>query len=211
MLGMSCDGTESDLIHQAVAGDRASLSQLLLIHYDDLRRHIAARISNDLQGLLRPDDVLHQTFVRVTQTIGTFQPRHKGAFRGWIQTIAENIVKDAGKRRRRERRAPGRLNRGPSPGDDSSVAAVVERIAADTTTPGRRVQRSESLRHMRAALATLPDEQREVIERYYMRGQSYEQIADALGRTKDAIRGVCYRARKNLRAVMGGSSLYFSG
>jgi RNA polymerase sigma-70 factor (ECF subfamily) len=208
---MSGECSESDLIHQAVAGDRASLSQLLLIHYDGLRRHIAARISNDLQGVLRPDDVLQQTFVRVAQTIGAFQLRHERAFRGWLETIAENIVKDAAKRRRRERRAPDRQVRRASAGDDSSVAAVVERIAADCTTPGRRVQRSESIRRMRAAIASLPDDQREVVERYYMQGQSYEQIAEAVGRSKDAIRGVCYRARKNLRAMMGRSSLYFSG
>lgn len=204
---MSGECSESDLILQAVAGDRAALSQLLLIHYDGLRRHIAARISKDLQGLLRPDDVLQQTFVRVAQTIGSFQMRHSRAFHGWLETIAENIVKDAAKRRRRERRAARR----PSAGDDSSVAAVIERVAADCTTPGRRVQRSESVRRMRAAIATLPDDQREVVERYYMQGQTYEQIAEAVGRSKDAIRGVCYRARKNLRAMMGRSSLYFSG
>lgn len=204
---MSGECSESDLIHRAIEGDRASLSQLLLIHYDGLRRHIAARISKELQGVLRPDDVLQQTFVRVAQTIGKFQLRHKRAFRGWLETIAENIVKDAAKRRRRERRAVHR----PSAGDDSSVAAVIERVAADCTTPGRRVQRNESIRRMRAAIATLPDDQREVVERYYMYGQSYEQIAEAVGRSKDAIRGVCYRARKNLRAMMGRSSLYFSG
>ncbi len=204
---MSGECSESELIHLAVAGDRAALSQLLLIHYDGLRRHIAARVSRDLQGLLRPDDVLQQTFVRVAQSISSFQFRHKRAFRAWLETIAENIIKDAAKRRRRERRAIHR----PSAGDDSSVAAVIERVAADCTTPGRRVQRGESIRRMRAAIATLPDDQREVIERYYIQGQTYEQIAEAVGRTKDAIRGVCYRARKNLRAMMGRSSLYFSG
>ncbi len=204
---MSGECSESDLVHQAVAGDRASLSQLLLIHYDSLRRHIAARITKELQGVLRPDDVLQQTFVRVAQSIGSFQLRHKRAFRGWLETIAENIVKDAAKRRHRERRAIHR----PSANDDSSVFAVIERVAADCTTPGRRVQRGESIRRMRAAIATLPDDQREVVERYYMQGQSYEQIANATGRSKDAIRGVCYRARKNLRDMMGRSSLYFSG
>ena len=52
---MSCDDSESALVLKAIAGDRASLSQLLLIHYDRLRRRISRRISSDLQGLLRPD------------------------------------------------------------------------------------------------------------------------------------------------------------
>ncbi len=63
---------------------------------------------------------------------------------------------------------------------------------------------------MRAAMASLPDEQRDVVERYYLKTQTLEQIAETTGRTIGSIRGICYRARKNLRSLMGGSSLYFS-
>jgi len=207
---MSQDQSESDLIHQAVAGDRASLTELLLVHYDGLRRRISGRISGDLQGLISPDDVLHQTFVRAAQRVESFRLRHKGAFRGWLETIADNLIKDAAKRRNRERRAPGGVH-GQKSADSSSVAALVERIAGDCTTPGGRVQRQENIRRLQAALTTLPDDQREVIQRYYMQDQSLDQIAEAMGRTRDSIRCVSYRARKNLRAIMGGSSLYFSG
>jgi len=208
---MSQDQSESDLIRQAVAGDRASLTQLLLVHHDRLRRRISGRITGDLQGLISPDDILHQTFVRAAQRVESFRLRHEGAFRGWLDTIADNLIKDAAKRRKRERRAPSGRIGGQNPGDGSSVAAVVERIAGDCTTPGGRVQRRENIRRLQAALATLPDDQREVIQRYYLQDQSLDQIAESMGRTRDSIRGVCYRARKNLRAVMGGSSLYFSG
>jgi RNA polymerase sigma-70 factor (ECF subfamily) len=203
--------SEADLIRQAVAGDRVALSQLLLIHHDGLKHHISGMITTNLQGLISADDILHQTFVRAAQSVHSFQPRHDSAFGGWLQTIASNLVKDAAKRRRRERRASPGQGRKPAVGDDSSMAAVVDRIAAGITTPGRRVQRRESIRQMRAALATLPEDQREVINRHYLQGETYEQIAAATGRTKGAIRGLCYRARKNLRAIMGGSSLYFSG
>ena len=37
-----------------------------------------------------------------------------------------------------------------------------------------------------------------------------QEIADTMGRTKQAIRGLCYRARQDLRGLMGGSSLFFS-
>jgi RNA polymerase sigma-70 factor (ECF subfamily) len=208
---MCLDDSQAALIAQAVAGDRACLSQLLLIHHDALKQHIASRITPDLQGLITAEDVLHQTFVRAAGAIGQFQPRHENSFRAWLETIAGNLVRDAAKRRRRERRSGPFGPIGHTAGDDSSVAAIIDRIAGDTTTPGRRIQRQESIRRMRAALATLPDDQREAIHRYYLQGESHEQIALATGRTRDAVRGLCYRARKNLRALMGGSSLYFSG
>ena len=207
---MSQDPSELDLIPLAVAGDRAALSQLLLLHYDGLSRHLAGRITPELQGLLRPEDLLHQTLVRAAQAIGGFELRHAGAFRGWLETIADNLLRDAAKRRRRERRAADPLAGGRAP-DDSSMAAMVDRIAKDSSTPVGQSQRREAIRRMQAALASLPGEQREVVERYYLQGQSYEQIAAATGRTKDAVRGIGYRARKSLREIMGRSSLYFSG
>lgn len=204
---MSYDDLEFQLIQAAKEGDRSSLSQLLLLHYDSLRRYLASRISADLQGLLRAEDVLHQTLVRAARMVSSFEPHHAGSFRAWLRTIADNLLKDAEKRRRRERRAgdplPGRAG--------SSIAVLMDRLAGDGTTPSGQVQRRDATRCMQAALASLPAEQREVLERYYLKEQSLDQIAEAMDRTRDAVRGVCYRARRNLRALMGRSSLYFSG
>jgi RNA polymerase sigma-70 factor (ECF subfamily) len=194
-----------------VAGERAALSQLLLNHYDSLRRLIAARIAGDLDRWLLADDLLHQTFVRAAQSIRRFEPQHPGSFRGWLKTIAENLIKDARKRRRRERRAGESPGPAPTASSSGSWAALVERLAGDSTAPSGRAQRRESARRLQAAVTSLPADQRDVIERVYLRDESFEQVAAATGRTKDAVRGLCYRARRSLRALLGGSSLYFSG
>lgn len=200
---------ELTILQQALAGDRVALSQLLLTHYDALHRHLARSISADLQAVLRPEDVLQQVFIRAAGGIGSFQCHPAGSFGGWLVTIADNLVRDAQKRRRRERRSerPTELPGAAS----SSLVPLVERLVTDSTTPGERVQRCERARRLRTALTALPDEQREVVERYYLQQQSYEQIAEALGRSKEAVRGLSYRARQNLRDVLGRSSLYFSG
>jgi len=201
---------EADLIHRAVAGDRACLSRLLLLHYDNLVRHISKHMSAELQGVVLVDDILQQTFVRAAQAIGSYEIRGPGAFRAWLKTIAANLVKDAHKRRRRERRAP-QGDRRYRQVDDTTMGALVDRIAGENISPSGQVYRNDNLRHMRAALAGLPADQREVIQRHYLQDQSLEQISQAMNRTKGAVRGICYRARKNLRANMGQSSLYFSG
>ncbi len=208
---MPLEDTELELVRQAAAGDRAALSQLLLIHYDGLERHIRARISDDLKRLLLADDILQQVFVRAAQSIGSYQPRHAGAFRAWLKTIADNLIKNAEKHRHRERRASGRaVSSGPLD-SSGSWAAIVDRVPGDATSPSVSGQRHENVRRIRAALAALPMEQRDVLERYYLREESLEQIAEALGATKDSIRGICYRGRKSLRALLGEPSLYFSG
>ena len=204
---MSSGRLELDLLVCAVQGDRAALSQLLLLHYDGLQRHISAKLRGDLERLGAADDILHQTLIRAGQAIGRYQPRHEGAFRAWLYTIADNLIKDAQKRRRRERRA----GQERVPGESGSWAALVERIADDGTTPSMRGQRHEHAGRLLAALAALPADQREIVERYYLKEQSLDEIAKSLGCTKGAVRASCYRARKRLRELMGRSSLYFSG
>jgi RNA polymerase sigma factor (sigma-70 family) len=131
-------------------------------------------------------------------------------FRAWLTTIATNLILDAQKRQRRERRAPAWKDPPATLSDDGSFAQVVERLASDVTPPVGRVERRESILRMQTAIASLSPEHREVIQRYYLLDQSLQEIAAAMGRTKEAVRGLCYRARKDLREIMGGSSLFFS-
>jgi RNA polymerase sigma-70 factor (ECF subfamily) len=86
----------------------------------------------------------------------------------------------------------------------------MDQLAGSMTSPSGRVQRREAVRHLQAALAELPEDQREVLRRRYLLGQSLDEIATATGRTRGAVRGLCFRGRQNLRSVMGQSSLYFS-
>lgn len=201
---MPVEDLESGLLRGAIGGDRAALSQLFLLHYDGLRQYIARRLPGGLEPLVSDADILHQTMVRAARGIGRFQPVHDGAFRAWLTTIADNLIKDAQKRQRRQRRAGGA-------GTASSWDALVEKLAGDATSPSVRTQRRDNARRLRAALAALPDEYREVIDRYYLQGQSLDQIARAMGSTKGSIRAIGYRARKQLRELMGRSSQYFSG
>jgi len=201
--------TDPDLIEQAVLGDRGALARLLFEHHNVLQRHIAGRLSTSAPGLLLAEDVMQQTFVRAARGIANFEGSAAG-FRAWLKTIATNLILDAQKRQRRERRAPVRNDVSAAHSDDASFGQIVDRLAGDVTPPIGRVERRESILRMRTAIANLSPEHREVIQRYYLLDQSLDEIAAAMGRTKDAVRGLCYRARKDLRVIMGGSSLFFS-
>lgn len=206
---MPDESWESERIREAAAGDRAALSQLLLLHYDALRAYVESQIAPPLQGLVRGEDILQQTFVRAAQGIAAFDPRHDNAFRSWLFTIAANLIRDVQKRRRRERLA-GAPRFAPGGGAATPPDGQLEQLAGGHTSPSRHVQRGEAARRVQAAVAQLPQEQREVVQRRYLWGQSLDQIAAATGMSKHAIRGLCFRGRRNLRTLMGNSSLYFS-
>lgn len=206
---MSNSDAESILIPQAVAGDRTALAQLLLLHHDSLERYIRQLLTSEPNRVSHWDDILQQTFVRAAGSIAGFESRPGVSFRAWLKTIAANLVHDAGRRHRLERRA-GRSVESGGVLDDESIALIIDRCAAEVTPPARRAQRDDNMRRLREALTNLPDDQREILVRFYLHEQTWEQIAEATGRSKEAVRGICYRARQNLRGVLGRSSLYFS-
>jgi RNA polymerase sigma-70 factor, ECF subfamily len=203
---------ESTLLEQARVGDRAALSQLLLEYYDDVQRHVEVLLVREAPGVATADDILQQTFVRTALGIRHFEWRGAGSFRGWLKTIAGNLVRDVQKRRRRERRAelpplPDRQN-GPESWSQSMLG--LDQFAADSTSPSMRVHHRDRVQRMREAMESLPADQREVIHRYYLQQQSLDEIATEMQRTRDAVRGISHRARQNLRTLLGNSSRYFS-
>lgn len=207
---MSPAPSQQSLIEQAAAGDRVALEQLLLHYHDRLARHVARHFPDELKGVLDTEDILHQTYVRVFRAIGTFEARSEHAFYAWLKTIATNQLRDAGRRRRRERPAGGRRC-GPAGGDPQSwVVDMADRAAADTKTPSRNVARREAVAAMQVALASLSEGHRQAIRLRYLEGRSLEETAAILGCTPDAVRGLCHRAKKKLREALGRASLYLS-
>lgn len=68
-----------------------------------------------------------------------------------------------------------------------------------TAAPDSDLERRTLMRETLAAVAALPELQREAILRTAVNGYSYEEAAAALGITDEAVRGLVYRARTSLR------------
>lgn len=204
---MSDVSSESTLIRAAIAGDRVALSQLLFAHAEPLERHISLLLARESLESLALEDVMQQTYVQAARAIANYQERSAHSFGAWLKTIGGNLVRDAQRRRRRERR---RIVPDAPAGDVSEAPAGFGQLEAETTSPSMRVHRGESRARIRTAISELPPDEREVIERHYLQHQTLEQIAQAMDRSKDAIRGLCFRARRRLRDQMGRSSWFFS-
>ena len=69
-------------------------------------------------------------------------------------------------------------------------------------SPDSDLERRMLMRETLAAVAALPELQREAILRTAIDGHSYEEVAVALGITDQAVRGLIYRARASLRTGM---------
>jgi RNA polymerase sigma-70 factor (ECF subfamily) len=106
----------------------------------------------------------------------------------WLYGIATNVCRNLGRSQRRYAAALGRLPR-PLPASDH----------ADDTAD--RVDSERTMARIAAALADLPERDREVIALVVWSGLSYEEAARVLGCPVGTVRSRLARARSRLGAA----------
>ncbi|HON66093.1 MAG TPA: RNA polymerase sigma factor, partial [Phycisphaerae bacterium] len=129
------------------------------------------------------------------------------AFLAWLRTIAENKLIDVRRGLLAEKRDV-RRNVARSAGAGQSYSDLVDRVAAISSTPSRRVARQEAVAITLVQMAQLPDDYRRVIQWRVIQGLSVQEVARLLNRSEDAVHMLCYRALKKLGELMGEPSAY---
>lgn len=138
------------------------------------------------------EDLLQETFARVFRHREDWR-RNLGetdSFRAWLFAIARNLARDASRRAAVRRR----------------VADDPERVlpARPTpTTPQQELEHEHLARDLTAALAELPEAQREAFVLARLRELSFEEVAAALGTTVGAAKMRVARATATLAVRLG--------
>jgi RNA polymerase sigma-70 factor (ECF subfamily) len=200
------DLSDRQLLEQAVAGDRAALKQLLLARHDSLVRHVERQIPADLRGTLAGEDVCQEAYIAVFQEVASLRYREVPVFQSWLHTVVENKMRDA----IRARRAAKRGGTGRNVADESSVAEILDLVAAHRHTPSRSVARHEIASRMHAVLNELKIEQREALRLHYLEGLTVGETAERMGRTEGAVLMLCNRALRAAAALLGDASQFLS-
>lgn len=129
----------------------------------------------------RADDLTQETFARALTALPRL--REDAAFRGWLFQIGSNLVRD------QAARATEVLT------DDE---ATFER-ADPRADPASRLLREELDAAIRAAVATLPPDQRAVIVLHHFEGLEVTAIAEALSVRVGTVKSRLGRGREALR------------
>jgi RNA polymerase sigma-70 factor (ECF subfamily) len=166
-----------------------------------LRVLAAARLDPRLQSRLDPSDVVQQTLLEAYVGLDGFRGKTRREMAGWLRRIlARNLasaVRDLGRQCRdfhREQALEEALN-------DSS-ARLEAWLADEEAPPDVQAQTREELDRLTAAVAELPDVQREAVVLRHFHGWSLADIARHLGRTSPAVAGLLHRGLLELRRRM---------
>lgn len=81
-------------------------------------------------------------------------------------------------------------------------------ITDKEATPVQAVEQSELSKMVRACIASLPDNQREVIHLRDIEGYSYKEIAKITGATVEQIKVLIYRGRQKLKQIIIKKNLW---
>jgi len=169
---------------------------------DEFERQLAAhqgRLFGFIRALAGPgaevEDILQNTNRVMWEKADTFEPGTN--FRAWAFRIARYQVLQ---HRDRERRRGDRV-----PFSDELLETMAVRLEEKESSLERRQ------RFLEHCLGTLPERQRDVVERRYFRNESVAHIADRLGLKPNAVSQLLFRSRENLlhciESQLGDSSI----
>ena len=133
------------------------------------------------------EDLAQETFLRVHRALPRFEPREPAQLKRWIVTIAARVAIDH-----------LRLKRWPTESFDETVHPLAS-TSADELAQFRRLGRE-----VEAALASLGDEQRNVLVLRQLHGLEYQEIADALQIDLGTVKSRLHRARAKLEQLLVG-------
>ena len=137
---------------------------------------IETRMGPVLRARLAAEDVLQEVLLCAWRDRERIEWRGHRAFRNWLVSAIENRLRDAADRERAGKRGGGAPN-APLRGPGSSVPSAL----VLSTTPSRVAQYREQATAMRAALAQLPDDVRDVVRLRLFEQWDTGRIAAELG------------------------------
>jgi RNA polymerase sigma-70 factor (ECF subfamily) len=167
----------------AAQADRAAFATLYRRYLDGVYGYAFYQLGDHHDA----EDATERTFLAALRAIHTF--RDQGStFRAWLFRIAHNTIANAHRTRSR---------RPTDPLPDS-----FERAAPDAD-PARLVALADELREVRAAIAQMPDDRRQVVLLRFVDDLSTAEIAEVLDRSPGAVRVLLHRSLRELATRLG--------
>jgi RNA polymerase sigma-70 factor (ECF subfamily) len=154
-----------ELLSRARSGDTIALNELCARCLPRLQKWAHGRLPPWARGALDTHDLVQDALAQVVHRLGSFEPRHDGAFQAFLRTALLNRIRD--EIRRAQRRPTG---------------VLASDRPADGPSPLEEAIGSEALARYEAALQRLKSMDRKAIIARIELGLPYTDVAQALGK-----------------------------
>jgi RNA polymerase sigma-70 factor (ECF subfamily) len=157
-------------VARAKEGDRDALHFLYVRYSNNIYGYVRSIVRDDHEA----EDVTQHVFAKLMTCLAKYDDRGVPFF-AWLLRLARNVAID---HLRANRLIP------------------TETVIDPDLSTGNELDRAETVR---AALATLPDEQRQVVFLRHVVGLTPGEIADRMGRSESSVHGLHHRGRRALQ------------
>ena len=161
--------------------------ETLYDRYGTLVYSTALRVVGDVQ---MAEDIAQEVFLRIWRRPGHYLPQ-RGRFVTWLLSVARNGAVD-------QVRTRGRRRRHETAGEESAR----ELPAYEGRDPALMAQLADERQKVRRALASLPPEQRRVIEMAYYGGYTQQEISEMLSQPLGTVKTRIRLGMQKLRAAL---------
>jgi RNA polymerase sigma-70 factor (ECF subfamily) len=204
-------GEDRRLVRALRNGDESAFAELIDLYHGSMLRLARSYVSDRAVA----EEVVQETWLGVIRGIDRFEGR--SSLKTWIFRILTNTAKKRGARERRS--VPFSALAGP---DDEGGAVDADRFlpeghlwaghwaappASWGEAPEERLLAGEAREVIDAAIAALPESQRQVITLRDVDGWSSEEVCNVLDLSEVNQRVLLHRARARVRAAL---ELYFA-
>ncbi|MDP9175877.1 MAG: RNA polymerase sigma factor [Planctomycetota bacterium] len=177
--------SDESLVHRLRDGDTGAGEELVKRHCPALMRYLQRLAGNDQLA----EELHQQAWISVLDHLDRFDPSSGGGgFKAWLFRIATNKANDYWRSRGREKNVT------------QGLRLVTEETAPDASF---RLDSSEQQQKLRAAIDSLPQNQKQVVLLRYYSNLKFVEIAEMLGCPLNTALGRMHKAMLRLKEIMG--------
>lgn len=169
------------LLRRIARGDSHALTELIRRHQTRLYQ-VAFRL---LKDSLEAEDALQEVFIKVYENAHRFEP--KSTVSAWLHRITANQCLNILRQRH------------PQESLDGEDAPLVPDSQA---TPLEALEEADLARRLEGLLQALPENQRRALVLKRFANLSYQEIAEEMGLSPQAVDGLLKRARQTLKKAL---------
>ena len=192
------DLAEREFLVQARAGDRRALGELLERFRPTLNDLAGQLLSPALVQKVGASDLVQETCLDAMRDFGAARVEHMQGLQAWLITLLTNNIKDWQRKYRSAKKREIRRER-LLPASDSKFGSLASALASSDSGPAAHVLRQESADRVQQGLARLPRGFQQIIVWRTHERRSWQEIAQCLDRSEDAVRMLWKRAVERLK------------
>ena len=187
MSGRATEETDDRELVARIAGGDEEAFRGLYGRYAPAATALARRVVRQTH---LAEEIVQEAFVNVWRDPSGFDAE-RGSVRAWLFGMVHHRAVDLVRREEAQRRRA-----------DEMVVGLREETADHADDVVDELGRPEERRLVRAALADLPSEQREVLELMYFEGLSQSQVAERSGQPLGTVKSRALLGMRRLRAAL---------